>query len=122
MIVDEFGSSMHIKLALELICLFQTATGRHCAQLIVATHDTNLLRRDYLRRDQIWFTEKDRSGASDLYSLVEYKINQTTSVRGDASYGKDYLLGKYGAIPYFGNIEHFIADFGGGDYEHEIRQ
>ncbi|MGL5254006.1 MAG: hypothetical protein ACRC9L_03195, partial [Brevinema sp.] len=54
---------------------------------------------------------KNRKGESDLYSLVEYKINQAQSVRNDASYQKDYLVGKYGAIPYFGNIEQFITDY-----------
>lgn len=58
-----------------------------------------------MRRDQIWFVEKNELGISDLYSLVEYKINQTNSVRNDATFNKDYLLGKYGAIPYFENYE-----------------
>jgi AAA15 family ATPase/GTPase len=83
------------------------------AQLIVTTHDTNLLRKDLLRRDQIWFAEKSPEGISDLYSLVEYKINQANSVRNDASFSKDYLSGRYGAIPYFGNIEKFIMEYGG---------
>ena len=112
MVVDEFGASIHTKLSLELVRLFQSGLNRANAQLIFTTHDTNLLRRDLLRRDQIWFAEKDQHGVSDLYSLVEYKINQATSVRNDASFEKDYLLGKYGAIPYFGNIERFIAENG----------
>ena len=112
LVVDEFGSSIHTKLALELIRLFQSKLNNGDAQLLVTTHDTNLLRKDVFRRDQIWFVEKDEHGVSDLYSLVEYKINQATSVRNDASFGKDYLLGKYGAIPYFGNIEKFVADYG----------
>ena len=112
LIVDEFGASIHTKLSLELVRLFQSGLNRGNAQLIFTTHDTNLLRRDLLRRDQIWFAEKDQHGVSDLYSLVEYKINQATSVRNDASFEKDYLLGKYGAIPYFGNIERFIAEYG----------
>lgn len=112
LVVDEFGSSIHTKLALELIRLFQSKLNNGDAQLLVTTHDTNLLRKDVFRRDQIWFVEKDDHGVSDLYSLVEYKINQATSVRNDASFGKDYLLGKYGAIPYFGNIEKFVADYG----------
>lgn len=111
LVVDEFGTSVHTKLAIELIRLFQSKLNRGDAQLIVTTHDTNLLRKDLLRRDQIWFAEKDSHGVSDLYSLVEYKINQETSVRNDASFSKDYLLGKYGAIPYFGNIEKFIDDY-----------
>ena len=80
------------------------------AQLIFASHDTNLLRKDLFRRDQIWFTEKNKIGATDLYSLVEYKINQAT-VRNDASFEKDYLLGKYGAIPFLGDILKFKIDF-----------
>ncbi len=111
LVVDEFGASIHTKLALELIRLFQSKLNNGEAQLIVNTHDTNLLRKDLLRRDQIWFAEKDAHGVSDIYSLVEYKINQATSVRNDATFSKDYLMGKYGAIPYFGNIEKFIADY-----------
>ena len=72
----------------------------------------SILRKDLLRRDQIWFAEKSSEGASDLYSLVEYKINQANSVRNDASFSKDYLLGRYGAIPYFGNIDKFIMEYG----------
>lgn len=110
--VDEFGASLHTKLSIELIKLFLRAVNKS-AQLIVATHDTNILRKDLLRRDQIWFTEKKVIGATDLYSLVEYKINQAQSVRNDASYSKDYLLGKYGAIPYFGNVDLLLKDFMG---------
>lgn len=111
LIVDEFGASLHTKLALELLWLFQSKLNNG-SQLIVTTHDTNLLRKDLFRRDQIWFTEKNEYGVSDLYSLVEYKINQATSVRNDASFSKDYLAGKYGAIPHFGNIQQFIEDYG----------
>jgi len=111
LIVDEFGASLHTKLALELLRLFQSKLNNG-SQLIVTTHDTNLLRKDLFRRDQIWFTEKNEYGVSDLYSLVEYKINQATSVRNDASFSKDYLAGKYGAIPHFGNIQQFIEDYG----------
>ncbi len=110
LLVDEFGASLHTKLAVELVKFFHQ-TLNQSAQLVVATHDTNLLRRDLLRRDQIWFTEKDAHGATDLYSLVEYRINQATAVRNDASFGKDYLAGRYGAIPYFGNVNQFLKDF-----------
>lgn len=112
LIIDEFGSNIHTKLSVELIKIFQSKINNTNAQLIFASHDTNLLRNDLFRRDQIWFTEKDgESGSSDLYSLVEYKINQATSVRNDASFEKDYLIGKYGAIPYFGDINRFINEF-----------
>ena len=117
MVVDEFGASIHTKLALELLRLFQSKLNNGDAQLVVTTHDTNLLRKDLLRRDQIWFAEKNEQGVSDIYSLVEYNINQATSVRNDASFSKDYLLGKYGAIPYFGNIEKFVAEYSGEENE-----
>lgn len=110
LIIDEFGTSLHTKLSVELLKIFQSSLNRE-AQLVIATHDTNLLRGELLRRDQIWFTEKDSYGVSDLYSLVEYRINQATSVRNDSIFNKDYLLGKYGAIPYFGNIPQFLSDF-----------
>ncbi|HJV16336.1 MAG TPA: ATP-binding protein, partial [Bacillales bacterium] len=78
------------------------------AQLIFATHDTTHLSKKLFRRDQIWFVEKDRFGCSDLYSLVEYKLDEE-KVRNDASFEKDYILGKYGAIPYIGRVE-FLGD------------
>jgi AAA15 family ATPase/GTPase len=111
LIVDELDSRLHTKLSTELIKVFQSSINVKNAQLIFASHDTNLLRNDLFRRDQIWFTEKDKTGATDLYSLVEYKINQATSVRNDASFEKEYLMGKYGAIPYFGDIPKFLNDF-----------
>lgn len=109
LVVDEFGASLHTKLAIELVRVFQRSQGD--AQLIAATHDTNLLRKDLLRRDQIWFTEKNAIGATDLYSLVEYRIEQARAVRNDASYSKDYLAGRYGAIPFFGNVDQFLGGF-----------
>ena len=111
LIIDELDSRLHTKLTMELLKIFQSNINAKNAQLIFASHDTNLLRKDLFRRDQIWFTEKNDIGSTDLYSLVEYKINQATSVRNDASFEKDYLIGKYGAIPYFGNISKFLNDF-----------
>ena len=112
LIIDELDARLHTKLTFELLKIFHSKINKKNAQLIFASHDTNLLRNDLFRRDQIWFTEKRQNGASDLYSLVEYKINQATSIRNDAVFEKDYLLGKYGAIPYFGNIAKFLNEFG----------
>ncbi|MBL7784919.1 MAG: ATP-binding protein [Chitinophagales bacterium] len=109
LIVDELDSQLHTLLTMELIKFFHSKANKK-AQLIFASHDTNLLRKDIFRRDQIWFTEKNKIGATELYSLVEYKINQAT-VRNDASFEKDYLLGKYGAIPFLGDINKFKNDF-----------
>ena len=65
------------------------------AQLCFVVHDTNLLDTDLLRRDQIYFVEKNSKAETSIYSLAEIK-----AVRNDASFEKDYIKGKYGAIPY----------------------
>lgn len=109
LVIDELDSRLHSLLTIELIKFFHSVGNKH-AQLIFVSHDTTLLRKDIFRRDQIWFAEKDTIGATDLYSLVEYKVNQAT-VRNDASFEKDYLLGKYGAIPFLGDIQSFVEDF-----------
>jgi AAA15 family ATPase/GTPase len=102
LLIDEFDSRLHPLITDFLVKLFNSAENRNNAQFIFASHDTNLFRREFFRRDQIWFIEKDKYGASDLYSLVEY-IMEKGKVRHDASYGKDYILGKYGAIPFLGD-------------------
>jgi AAA15 family ATPase/GTPase len=109
LIVDELDSRLHTLLTMELIGFFHSNANKK-AQLLFTSHDTNLLRKEIFRRDQIWFSEKNHLGATDLYSLVEYKINQAT-VRNDASFEKDYLFGKYGAIPFLGDIQKFKTDF-----------
>jgi AAA15 family ATPase/GTPase len=76
----------------------------HGAQLIFNTHDTNLLHREYFRRDQIWFTEKDRCDSTDLYSLVEFHDEKGNKIRNDSSFEKDYINGRYGAIPFIGGL------------------
>ena len=66
LIIDEFGASLHTQLSVELLKLFYSTMNVLGAQLIISTHDTNLLRKDLLRRDQIWFAEKSAEGISDL--------------------------------------------------------
>ena len=101
LIIDEFGSSMHPMITRMLISLFNSReTNPMGSQLIFTTHDTNLLDNKFLRRDQIWFTEKDNTASTDLYSLVEFKDASGVKVRNDRSYEKDYINGRYGAIPY----------------------
>ncbi len=107
--VDELDARMHPLMTRYIIELFNSNyTNPKNAQLIFVTHDTNLLDNKLFRRDQIWFTEKDRYGATDLYSLVEYKI--PSPVRYDASFESDYIAGKYGAIPYIGNVKRLIGE------------
>ena len=103
LIVDELDAKLHPLITLAIIRLFNSPeTNKQNAQLIFATHDTNLLSHGCFRRDQIYFTEKDQFESTDLYSLVEYKENGS-KVRKDRSYEKDYIAGRYGAIPYLGD-------------------
>jgi len=103
LIIDEFDARLHPLISLAIVKLFNSKEANpNNAQLIFMTHDTNLLSNKIFRRDQIWFTEKNRYSATDLYSLAEYKI------RNDASFESDYIKGRYGAIPYIGNLNHLI--------------
>ncbi len=97
--IDELDAKLHPLLTRYIINLFhKEETNIGNGQLIYSTHDTVNLNKDTFRRDEIWFSEKDKDGISKIYSLSDYKINDT-KVRNDATYNKDYLSGKYGAIP-----------------------
>lgn len=108
--IDEFEKSLHPLLCRVIIRLFQDPdTNPNGAQLIFSTHNTTLLDKAFFRRDELWFAEKDDSCSTELYSLVEYKLG-TGKARNDSSYGKDYIRGKYGALPYI-NYEDFARLF-----------
>ncbi len=95
LVIDEFEARMHTKLSQAILRMFNSAEGNpNNAQLIVATHDTNLLNSLLLRRDQITFVDKDDDGASSVYSLADVR-----GVRDGAAYEKEYLSGKYGGVP-----------------------
>lgn len=95
LVIDEFESRLHTNICKMIVGLFNSSESNpRGAQLIAATHDTNLLDGELLRRDQIWFTGRDSVGRSSLTSLVEYKV------RNDASFEKNYLSGDYGGIPF----------------------
>lgn len=114
-ILDELNTRLHPILTKALIKLFHSEkTNPHNSQLIFTTHDTNLLSSDLLRRDQIWFTEKNEYGETDLYSLVEYKIENSKSVRKDANFEKNYIQGRYGAIPFLGDFYSLMKDDNNG--------
>jgi uncharacterized protein len=108
-IIDELDAKLHPILTMTIVKLFNSQNPASNAQLIFATHDTNLL-NDCFRRDQIYFTEKDSFGATDLYSLVEYKEPDGTKVRKDRSFEKDYIAGRYGAIPFVGDFSKIISN------------
>jgi len=104
LVIDELDASLHPLLTLAVTKLFHSKeSNRNSAQLIFATHDTNLLNYGNYRRDQVFFVEKDNYGASSMYSLVDYKEEGKT-IRKDRSFEKDYIEGRYGAIPFIDNV------------------
>jgi AAA15 family ATPase/GTPase len=103
LLVDELDARMHPLMTRFLVDLFHGPSNPGGAQLIFATHDVNLLSNKYFRRDQVWFTEKDRYEVTHLYSLADYRVDGD-KVRKDASFAKDYLLGKFGAVPFIGDF------------------
>ncbi|CCI04989.1 AAA family ATPase [Microcystis aeruginosa] len=108
LIIDELDSLLHPLMAIAIIGLFNSQqTNPKNAQLIFATHDVNLLSNQLFMRDQIWFTEKNRQEATDLYSLVEFDIDN------NASFEQDYIQGRYGAIPFIGDLSKVIGDYYG---------
>jgi len=97
LLVDEIASKLHPLLTHFLVDAIHHANTS--SQLIFTTHDSSLLNSRLFRRDQIWFTEKDPSGATDLYSLWDYK-----KTRKDENFRTGYLQGRYGAIPFVGEF------------------
>lgn len=100
-VIDEIDRSMHPLLVWKFMEFFlNSCLGRQ--QLFVTTHESNLLDFELLRRDEIWFAEKDTAGATRIYSLNEYQP------RKDLDIQKHYLHGRFGAIPFLGNIDNLI--------------
>ena len=99
LIIDEIDIRLHPLITQALIRLFHSKeTNPNNAQLILATHDPKLMSSNLFRRDQIWFTEKDKFGSSQLYSLVEFKPRKKTNIE------KAYMDGRFGGIPYINKI------------------
>ncbi len=97
LVVDELDNSLHPLSVRFLINLISNPEiNKKNSQLIFSTHDTSLLDNDIFRRDQIWFVEKDKHNATQLYPLLDF------SPRKDEAVGRGYLQGRYGALPYIG--------------------
>lgn len=105
-VVDELEKSMHPALVEFIVKLFNDKTiNKANSQLIFITHATNLLTIELLRRDQIWFTEKNSdTGVSELYPLDSF------SVRKDENIQKGYINGRYGAVPFIKDIDSWPED------------
>jgi len=99
LIFDELDSSLHTLLAKKIVELFHNIKlNKHGAQLIFSTHDTELLRDELLRRDQIWFVEKDSQQASNLFALTDFSPRKSEDLE------RGYLIGRYGAVPIFEDL------------------
>jgi len=103
-VIDELERSMHPMLARKFVEFFLKAVPGARSQLIFTTHESTLLDLDLMRRDGIWFAEKDQEGATHLYSLADFKV------RNDLRIDKGYLQGRFGAIPFLGGIDHLIEE------------
>ncbi len=106
--IDELNARLHPLLVRNFLLTFLNPqiNTKH-AQLIFTTHDTWQLSNQLLRRDEVWFTEKDGQGISKLYSLADFVDESGARIRKDESYEKNYLIGKYGAIPTLKSIDIF---------------
>lgn len=105
LVYDELDTRLHPILTRLVVSLFNDhETNPNKAQLIFNTHDVNLLDSELLRRDQIWFTEKKEDGSTDLYPLSDFKP------RKDDKLMKNYLLGRYGAIPIIGDASMICGE------------
>jgi uncharacterized protein len=101
--VDELEARLHPLLTKALVGLFNSSANRKNAQLIFATHDEGLLDPQRIRRDQVWFVEKNGIGASQLYCLDEIK-----GVRKETKFAKEYMLGQFGGVPRIGDLQEVL--------------
>lgn len=107
--VDELNSKLHPLLVKNVIQTFtDSERNKNNAQLIFSSHDTWQLSNDTLRRDEIWFTEKNTDGVSMLFSLADFMDEEGKKIRNDENYQKNYLLGKYGAVPSLETINFML--------------
>lgn len=112
LLVDELDSKLHPNLVCKIVAFFNSKEfNNRNAQLIFNTHDTNLLSSGLFRRDQIWFTDKNKFGEAKLYSLADFKSDE---VRKTESFEENYIRGKYGAVPFLGffdNLNNILPQY-----------
>lgn len=106
LVIDELDSKLHPNLVCKIVSLFNSKNlNPKDAQLIFNTHDTNLLSSGLFRKDQVWFTEKDKYGEARLFSLADFKSDK---VRKNEAFEDNYIRGKYGAVPFLGFFDNLI--------------
>lgn len=115
LVLDEFDCSMHPLMTRKLVELFQSPEmNRKGAQLVFSTQDSTLMDPVLFRRDQIWLVEKNREGASELYSLYDFETAKRP--RNDSAFEKQYLSGRFGGVPRFGaTFEDLTLNTGKGE-------
>lgn len=99
-IIDELDRSLHPQMTIKFVETFLKYSKEKATQLIITTHESNLMDLSILRRDEIWFAEKGQDNITNLYTLEKFKI------RYDKVVSKDYLAGRYGAVPVFQDFEY----------------
>ena len=99
-IIDELDRSLHPQMTIKFVETFLKFSEEKNTQLIITTHESNLMDLNILRRDEIWFAEKETDNHTNLYTLEKFKI------RYDKVVSKDYLAGRYGAVPVFKDFEY----------------
>ena len=104
--VDEVDRSLHPMLVRNFLEFFLSSCHGGHRQLIMTTHESSLLDQDLLRRDEIWFAEKDAAGATSLYSLLDFKVRNDLEIR------KHYLQGRFGAVPFLGGVQRLMEGEG----------
>lgn len=107
-VIDEIDRSLHPLLAKAFVRFFLKACEGRQSQIVLTTHEVGLMDLEVLRRDELWFVQKDPDGASELYSLAEYKV------RTDLKVDKGYLQGRFGAVPLVGTVDDLLAANAGG--------
>jgi hypothetical protein len=101
--IDEIDRSLHPMLVRKFLESFLKSCDGGQRQIIVTTHESSLLDLDLLRRDEIWFAEKDADSATQLYSMADFKVRKDLEIR------KHYFQGRFGGVPFLGNIDQLMA-------------
>lgn len=108
--IDEMDSGLHSYITQLIVDIFRNERiNRNNTQLIFTTHDVNLLDQNTIRKDQVWFTEKDEYGVSEMFSLSDFE-----DVREDTLFAKWYLNNKFGGVPSLQSLEKLFVEDGQG--------
>lgn len=106
--IDEMDSGLHSYVTKLIVDIFRNERiNKHNAQLVFTTHDVNLLDQNTIRKDQVWFTEKDKYGVSELFSLSDFE-----DVREETLFAKWYLNNKFGGVPSLQSLEKLFVEDG----------